>query len=172
MTIAPYNRLVKESGVPADDLVKALERSFEVERRREPGPYQPETTHDIGLYAGSRWWRLRPRRGTYDPADAAQDIDADIVQRTLFSQVLGIHDARDERLTFVGANRDAAWLQEQVDQGGFQFAVTLPPVTMAQFVRVCLQDRLMPPKSTWFVPKVRSGLVMAQLHDAGEGGKQ
>ena len=74
-------------------------------------------------------------------------------------------DARDDRLTFVGANRDEAWLQAEVDSGRFRLAITLPPVTMQQFIDVCLQDRLMPPKSTWFVPKLRSGLVMALLDD-------
>jgi uncharacterized protein (DUF1015 family) len=85
------------------------------------------------------------------------------VQRNLFGAVFGIHDARDDRLTYVGANRDARWLQDQVDAGRFRYAVTLPPVTMTQFINVCLQDKLMPPKSTWFVPKIRSGLVMAML---------
>jgi uncharacterized protein (DUF1015 family) len=172
MTIAPYNRLVEDTGVPAAEFLQALERSFVVERRQQAGPYQPDAIHDIGLYDAAGWWRLRPRPGTYDPANAAQDIDSDIVQRKLFSEVLGIHDARDDRLTFVGANRDAAWLQAQVDRGDFRYAVTLPPVTMEQFIRVCLQDRLMPPKSTWFVPKVRSGLVMALLRDGEEGEKK
>jgi uncharacterized protein (DUF1015 family) len=63
----------------------------------------------------------------------------------------------------VGANRDAEWLRAEVDSGRFRLAVTLPPVTMDQFIRVCRQDRLMPPKSTWFEPKIRSGLVMALL---------
>ena len=78
-------------------------------------------------------------------------------------QVLGVSDARDERIIYVGANRDAAWLQAQVDQGLHGCAITLPPVTMEQFIRVCLQNKLMPPKSTWFVPKIRSGLVMAMV---------
>jgi uncharacterized protein (DUF1015 family) len=162
MTIAPYNRLVKvpdESG----DLIEGLSRRFEVVPRDDETPYQPERTHDIGLYRGGRWWQLRPRADAFDPADAAQDIDADIVQRCIMSECLGLEDARDGRITYVGANRDAAWLQEQVDAGSHGCAVTLPPVTMDQFIRVCLQDRLMPPKSTWFVPKIRSGLVMAMV---------
>jgi uncharacterized protein (DUF1015 family) len=162
MTIAPYNRLVEASAVPAGDLVAALRANFEVEPQ-PGGAYQPERTHDIGLYDGTRWWRLRPRPGTFDPSDAAQDIDADIVQRKFFAELLHVTDARDERLTFVGANRDANWLQAEVDSGRFRLAVTLAPVTMRQFVDVCLQDKLMPPKSTWFVPKIRSGLVMALL---------
>lgn len=163
MTIAPYNRLVDDVGVSNAALMERLGRSFEVEAWRGTGAFQPETTHQIGLYDGTRWWCLRPRPGTFDPADAAQAIDADIVQRHLFAEVLGIVDARDDRLTFVGANRDAAWLQGEVDAGRFRYAVTLPPVTMQQFIDVCLQNRLMPPKSTWFVPKVRSGLVVALL---------
>jgi uncharacterized protein (DUF1015 family) len=162
MTIAPYNRLIENEVAPLGDVPAALGKNFEVERLSST-PYQPNRTHEIGFYDGSTWWRLRPRAGTFDPADAAQDIDADIVQRRLFSDVFGIHDARDDRLTFVGANRDARWLQSEVDAGRFRYAVTLPPVTMRQFIDVCLQDRLMPPKSTWFVPKIRSGLVMALL---------
>jgi uncharacterized protein (DUF1015 family) len=158
MAIAPYNRLVADVAAP---LPEALRRSFEVTKSEHA--FQPDATHQIGLYDGRAWWRLRPREGTYDPADAAQDIDADIVQRKLFAEVFGITDARDERITYVGANRDAQWLQAEVDSGRFACAVTLPPVTMEQFIKVCRQNRLMPPKSTWFVPKVRTGLVVALL---------
>ena len=167
MHIAPYNRLVDAGGIEAAALHAALEASFAVDPAPVPGAYQPAQAHDIGLYDGARWWRLRPRPGTFDATDAAQDIDADVVQRLFFDQVLGIRDARDERLTYVGANRDAQWLQGEVDAGRHDLAVTLPPVTMAQFVAVCLQDRLMPPKSTWFVPKIRTGLVMALLAERG-----
>jgi uncharacterized protein (DUF1015 family) len=163
MTIAPYNRLVQSSINPVGDLMLALRNTFDLHSHDGLGAFQPVATHEIGLYDGNRWWRLEPRQGTFDPNDAAQDIDADIVQRHLFGGVFGIHDARDDRLTYVGANRDARWLQDQVDAGRFRYGVTLPPVTMTQFINVCLQDKLMPPKSTWFVPKIRSGLVMAML---------
>jgi len=162
MTIAPYNRLVDASAVPRGDLIALLRTNFHVDPQ-PGGAYQPEQTHDVGLYDGTRWVRLRPKSGTFDPRDAAEDIDAAIVQRRFFADVLHVADARDDRLTFVGANRDAHWLQKEVDSGRFRLAVTLPPVTMRQFVDVCLQDKLMPPKSTWFVPKIRSGLVMALL---------
>ena len=160
MTIAPYNRLVVE--IPGTlAFPQALLPSFEVTRRDRA--FQPTATHEIGFYDGKAWWLLRPRPGTYEPADAAQDIDADIVQRKLFAEAFGIADARDERIAYVGANRDAAWLQAEVDSGRFACALTLPPVTMQQFINVCRQNRLMPPKSTWFVPKARTGLVMALL---------
>ena len=163
MTIAPYNRLVDMARDQRAALVTGVQRSFQVERHPGPGALQPVQTHEIGLYDGSSWWSLHPRPGTFDPADAAQDIDADIVQRRIIEQVLGVADARDQRITYVGANRDAEWLQGQVDAGLHGCAITLPPVTMEQFIRVCLQNRLMPPKSTWFVPKIRSGLVMAMV---------
>jgi uncharacterized protein (DUF1015 family) len=162
MTIAPYNRLVQ---LPDDagDLVEGVARRFEIAPQADRVPFQPERSHDIGLYHNRQWLHLRPKAGAYDPADAAQDIDADIVQRCIMDECLGLPDARDGRITYVGANRDAAWLQAQVDAGTHGCAITLPPVTMDQFIRVCLQDKLMPPKSTWFVPKIRSGLVMAMV---------
>ncbi|MFN8574989.1 MAG: DUF1015 family protein [Gemmatimonadaceae bacterium] len=169
MTIAPYNRLVDRDGVPAGDLLPRIRQYFDVEAHTGPA-LQPTTTHEIGLYDGAKWWRLRPLPGTFDPTDAAQDIDADVCQRLLFAGVLGITDARDDRLTFVGANRDADWLQAEVDSGRQALAVTLPAVTMRQFIDVCLQGQLMPPKSTWFVPKIRSGLVMALLAAAPSKG--
>ena len=163
MTIAPYNRMVDLARDQRSGLATRLQRSFQVEPHKEFGALQPQRTHEIGLYDGSAWWCLSPKPGTFDPADAAQDIDADIVQRQIIEQVLGVADPRDERIVYVGANRDAAWLQAQVDDGLHGCAITLPPVTMEQFIRVCLQDKLMPPKSTWFVPKIRSGLVMAMV---------
>jgi uncharacterized protein (DUF1015 family) len=90
-----------------------------------------------------------------------ETVDADIVQRRLFHDALGIDDPRDGRLTFVGGDRDAGYLRRRVDSGEFAYAVTLPPVTMEQFIQVCRQGRFMPPKSTWFQPKLRMGLVMA-----------
>jgi uncharacterized protein (DUF1015 family) len=163
MTIAPYNRLVDVARDQRAALVSGLQQAFQVERHPGPGALQPVKTHDIGLYDGSTWWHLSPKPGTFDPNDAAQDIDADIVQRRIIEPVLGVNDARDDRITYVGANRDANWLQSQVDQGLHGCAITLPPVTMEQFINVCMQNKLMPPKSTWFVPKIRSGLVMAMV---------
>ena len=163
MAISPYNRLVRLPGEHDGTAVDAaLERSFDVSPAGDE-PLQPHATHVIGVYtADGGWRRAVPRAGVYDEADAAASIDHDIVQRTLFAD-LGIPDAADERLTFVGANRDAAWLAAEVDGGRADLAVTLPAVTMDQFVAVCRQRRMMPPKSTWFEPKIRSGLVMAYL---------
>lgn len=162
MGISPYNRLV-QSALGFEEIRTGLEANFSVEALDSGSGYQPRDTHHVGLYAEGTWYRLEPRPGAFGPDNAVEVIDADIVQRKLFSEVLGILDAADERLRYVGANKDAAYLAREVDAGRCRYAVTLPAVTMPQFIEVCRQNRFMPPKSTWFEPKVRSGLVMALL---------
>lgn len=162
MSISPYNRLV-DSERSFEEIRPELETAFEVEALPDAAGYQPKTTHDIGLYAQGDWFRLRPKSGTFDPANAVEVIDADIVQRKLFAELLSIADAADARLRYVGNNKDAGYLAREVDAGTASYAVTLPAVTMSQFIDVCRQNRFMPPKSTWFEPKVRSGLVVALL---------
>ena len=166
MGIRPYNRLVHTSALPTDQLTAAIGEKFGIDTPTETDFYQPTETHDIGLYTPERGWlRLRPLPGTFDPDDAADAIDHGIVQKNLFAHVFGMVHAGDDRLTFVGSNKDTAWLQGEVDNGRASYAVTLPAVTLDEFIEVCRQNRLMPPKSTWFEPKVRSGLVMALLDD-------
>ncbi|MCH2063302.1 MAG: DUF1015 family protein [Roseibacillus sp.] len=162
MGLAPYNRLVAAPGITRAHLEKALRESFEIESLDLP-EYQPDEVHEIGLYLEGAWLKLVPRDSAFDDSNAAQSIDSDIVQRHLFAGVLGIEDPRAKELTFVGGNRDAAYLRAEVDAGRHDLAVTLAPVTIDQFIEVCRQNRIMPPKSTWFQPKIRSGLVMALL---------
>jgi uncharacterized protein (DUF1015 family) len=164
MGISPYNRLVAESAEAIGNLEERLRESFEIGGSTSSEPYRPTRLHQIGLFKKEcGWLHLRPRPEAYDAADAAASIDHDIVQRRLFEGVFGIPDAGDRRLSFVGATKDATWLQSQVEQGLATYAVTLPAVTMPQFIAVCRQNKMMPPKSTWFEPKIRSGLVMALL---------
>lgn len=162
MHISPYNRLVTDVARPLDEPTEAFAGVFDVSPAPTDGPFQPLKTHDIGFYRpDTRWLRLRPRPDAFDPEDPARSIDHDIVQRLLFDDILGISDPADHRLGFVGANHDAAWLQREVDTERALMAVTLPPVTMEQFAAVCQNARMMPPKSTWFEPKIRSGLVIS-----------
>lgn len=163
MEIKPYNRLVDIEPHGSDEDLQRLEVAFDVRELDGVEAYQPEDSDKIGLYRAGRWMELTPKPGTYDAANAAESIAAGIVQRNFFSEVLGIPDAGDARLRFVGSNRDARYLRDRVDSGEYGYAVTLPAVTMREFIDVCLQDRLMPPKSTWFEPKLRSGLVIALL---------
>ncbi len=163
LRLEPYNRLVADVGLERESLLQRLSGSFEITPLGNLPAYRPEQIHDIGLYLPGQWYRLVPQSGTYDPENAAESIDADIVQRHLLDAVLGIDDARDQRIHFVGGNKDATWLKSQVDAGKYGLAISLAPVTMDQFIAVCEQNRFMPPKSTWFDPKIRSGLVMALL---------
>ena len=169
MGLAPHNRLVEGPRMPLREMLPALERGFRVESLPGVRAFQPAVTHEIGLYGFREWRRLTPLEGTYDPASAVETVDADIVQRRFFDEVLGIHDPRDGRLTFVGGDRSASYLRRRVDSGEFAYAVTLPPVTMEQFLRVCRQGRFMPPKSTWFQPKVLLGLVTALAGASSRG---
>lgn len=163
LRLEPYNRLVEDTGISGPSLVERLKGSFSVEPRGPLPSFRPGEVHRIGLYTQRQWYELVPKPHTFDPSNAAQSIDADIVQRHIFDAVLGITDARDRRLNFVGGNKDAAYLKSRVDSGEYAFAISLAPVTMDQFIAVCEQNRFMPPKSTWFDPKIRSGLVMALL---------
>lgn len=164
MGISPYNRLVIESEDVIEDLEERLKQSFEIGGSTSTTPYEPTRQHQIGLFSKDHGWlHLRPLPGTFDPEDAAASIDHDIVQRRLFDRVFGIRESGDTRLTFVGATKDAGWLQTQVQDGKAAYAVTLAAVTMQRFIEVCRQNKMMPPKSTWFEPKIRSGLVMALL---------
>lgn len=162
MGLAPYNRLVAPKTSAVSDWEAGLNDTFEI-TRLDVDSFQPDETHAIGMYRSGHWWKLTPRDGCFDSSNAVQSIDSDIVQRHIFDGMLGITDPRDAQLTFVGGNKDAVYLRQQVDSGRHEFAITLAPVTMQQFVEVCRQNRFMPPKSTWFEPKIRSGLVSALL---------
>ena len=163
LRLEPYNRLVKDVGVSAAEILRQLEQQFTVEPLGALPSYRPEGIHDIGLYLEGDWHRLTPRPGSYDPDNAAASIDPYIIQRHFLDAILGLSNPRDKRINYGGGNKDSVWLKAQVDAGRYQLAMSVAPVTMDQFVAVCEQNRFMPPKSTWFDPKIRSGLVVALL---------
>lgn len=158
MGLASYNRLVRELPIEEDELLRRLIGDFEITRSDEA----PELSHHrIGLYVGGHWYVLEAMAHTYDPDNAVENIDADIVQRCLFQRILGIKDPRSNQLNFVGGDRSVDYLVSRVDSGEFAFAVVMAPVAMEQIIDVCEQDRFMPPKSTWFEPKIRIGLCIS-----------
>ncbi|MCA9088131.1 MAG: DUF1015 domain-containing protein, partial [Planctomycetaceae bacterium] len=161
--LEPYNRLLPLNGLAAADFLQKLESNFEVAELEGVETFRPAAVHEFGLYLARKWYRLTPREGSYNPADAAESIDADIIQRHIIDGILGMSDARDKRINYVGGNKDAAYLKSRVDAGAYDLALSLAPVTMAQFVAVCEQNKFMPPKSTWFDPKIRTGLVISLL---------
>lgn len=165
MHLEPYNRLLSTGGLTTEILLSKLAAKFIVTILGPLQSYRPSALHEIGLYARGNWHRLVPQPGSFNPASAAQSIDADIAQRHIIDGVLGLADPRDKRINYVGGNKDAEYLKARVDAGDYDLALSLAPVTMEQFIAVCRQDQFMPPKSTWFDPKIRSGLVIALLED-------
>ncbi len=164
--LEPYNRLLPSCGVSADSLLARLQEHFTVTPLGDRDSFRPETVHRIALYLpDAGWFELQPLSGSFDETDAAASIDAAIVQHRILDEILGLTDPRDARINYVGGNKDAAYLKARVDSGDYDLAISLAPVTMEQFVAVCEQNRFMPPKSTWFDPKIRSGLVMALLEE-------
>lgn len=161
--LEPYNRLLPLNGNSSEEFLKKLEPNFTITKIGQVAPYRPDSVGKIGLYLEGAWYELTPRSGTFNPDNAAESIDSDIIQRHIIDGILGMSDARDKRINYVGGNKDAAYLVQRVDQGDYALALSVAPVTMKQFVDVCEQNLFMPPKSTWFDPKIRSGLVIALL---------
>lgn len=161
--LEPYNRLLPLNGLSRDEFLAKLSRKFDVQPLGTVAPYRPAAVNTLGCYCGGQWSVVTPKTGVFNANDAAESIDSDIVQRLIIDEILGMPDGRDKRINYVGGNKDAAYLKSRVDAGEYNLAISLAPVTMDQFCAVCEQNKFMPPKSTWFDPKIRSGLVMAIL---------
>ncbi|MCA8991657.1 MAG: DUF1015 domain-containing protein [Planctomycetaceae bacterium] len=161
--LEPYNRLLPLNGLSAEEFLGKVQEQFELESLGAVDTYRPDAVNKFGLYIGGSWHSLTPKAGSFNPDDAAEAIDAAIIQQHIIDGLLGMSDARDKRINYVGGNKDAAYLKARVDAGDYDLALSLAPVTMDQFVAVCEQNKFMPPKSTWFDPKIRTGLVISLL---------
>jgi len=164
LLILDYNRVVRDlAGRTPDAFLVEIEGSFEVEPTEEP---KPGEVHEYGMYLGGRWYRLRARPGSFPEDDPVRALDVAILQENLLAPVLGIGDPRsDERIGFVGGIRGLGELQRLVDSGDWAVAFALHPTTIEQLFSVADAGRVMPPKSTWFEPKLRSGLIVRPLSD-------
>ncbi len=164
LLILDYNRVVRDlAGRTPDAFLKEIEGAFEVEPAEHP---KPEHLHEYGMYLGGRWYRLKARPGTYPENDPVRGLDVAILQENLLAPVLGIGDPRsDERIEFVGGIRGLGELERLVDSGEWAVAFALHPTTIEQLFSVADAGRVMPPKSTWFEPKLRSGLIVRPLAD-------
>jgi uncharacterized protein (DUF1015 family) len=160
MQILAYNRLVRDlAGRSADALLAALAERFDVAPSLSPAPAGPLA---FGAYlGGGRWVELRVRPGSYDAADPVASLDASICQDQLLAPIFGIDDPRrDRNVDFVGGIRGARELERRVDEEGWSLALHLHPTRIEQLMAVSDAGLLMPPKSTWFEPKLRSGLFL------------
>lgn len=164
LTILDYNRVVKDlNGMTPAGFLSALQEDFVVEAKGE-APYKPQHMHEFSLYMEGTWYSLTAREGTFVPDDPIGVLDVDISSRLILDKLLGIKDLRsDKRIDFVGGLRGLAELKRRVDSGEMKMALALYPVSMQQIMDIADSGNIMPPKATWFEPKLRSGLVIHKL---------
>ena len=165
LTILDYNRVVKDlNGMTATEFLKALAENFTVE---DMGTeiYRPQQLHEFSLYLEEHWYKLKTKPGTYNDQDPIGVLDVDISSRLILDHLLNIKDLRtDKRIDFVGGLRGLGELKRRVDSGEMKMALALYPVTMKQIMDIADSGKIMPPKATWFEPKLRSGLVIHRLN--------
>ena len=166
LTILDYNRVVKDlNGMSSAEFLEALTADFIVEKKGEQ-EYHPARLHEFSLYLDGLWYSLVAKEGTYDDSDPIGVLDVDISSRLILDKLLNITDLRsDKRIDFVGGLRGLGELKRRVDSGEMRMALALYPVTMQQIMDIADSGKIMPPKATWFEPKLRSGLVIHKLDD-------
>jgi uncharacterized protein (DUF1015 family) len=164
LTILDYNRVVKDlNGLSSEAFLEALSQDFDVE---DMGTdiYKPARLHEFSLYLDEHWYRLTAHEGTYDASDPIGVLDVDISSRLILDKILNIGDLRSSnRIDFVGGLRGLGELKRRVDNGEMRAALALYPVSMQQIIDIADSGKIMPPKATWFEPKLRSGLVIHKL---------
>lgn len=164
LTILDYNRVVKDlNGLTSEQFIEALKKNFDVEDKGT-GIYKPDHLHNFSMYLDGKWYSLTAKPGTFDDTDPIGVLDVDISSRLILNDILGIKDLRsDKRIDFVGGLRGLEELKRRVDSGEMRMALALYPVTMKQIMDIADSGKIMPPKATWFEPKLRSGLIIHKL---------
>ena len=164
LTILDYNRVVKDlNGHPPAEFLALLEKDFVVSPQGTE-PYRPARLHEFSLYLKGEWYSLMLKPGLVDETDPIESLDVSISSKRILDEILGIKDLRsDKRIDFVGGLRGLGELKRRVDSGEMQMALALYPVSMQQIIRIADSGNIMPPKATWFEPKLRSGLVVHKL---------
>lgn len=164
LTILDYNRVVKDLGChTSDEFLQTLEKDFEV-TCMGGSAYKPAQPHEFSLYLDEKWYRLRVLPGRFDENDPIDVLDVTVSSRLILDELLGIKDLRrDKRIDFVGGLRGLDELKRRCDSGEMKMALALYPVSMQQIMDIADCGKIMPPKATWFEPKLRSGLVIHKL---------
>ena len=166
LNIIDYNRVVKDlNGLSADEFLTKLNDNFIVTEIGEE-IYTPNKLHNFSLYLGGKWYSLTAKEGTYDDNDPIGVLDVTISSNLILRDILNIQDLRsDKRIDFVGGIRGLGELKKRVDSGEMAMALALYPVSMKQLIDIADTGNIMPPKATWFEPKLRSGLIIHKLND-------
>lgn len=164
LTILDYNRVVKDlNGLTPEQFINALSKNFIIEKKGSE-TYKPLCIHNFSLYLDGCWYSLTAKEGTYNDSDPIGVLDVDISTRLILNEILNIQDLRsDKRIDFVGGLRGLEELKKRVDSGDMKAALALYPVSMKQIMDIADSGAIMPPKATWFEPKLRSGLVIHKL---------
>ena len=164
LTILDYNRVVKDlNDMSSEEFLAALQVNFIVEDKGTE-IYKPQQLHEFSLYLDQHWFSLKAKEGTYDNSDPIGVLDVDISSRLILDEILNIGDLRSsQRIDFVGGLRGLKELKRRVDSGEMRAALALYPVSMQQIMDIADSGKIMPPKATWFEPKLRSGLVIHKL---------
>ena len=161
LKIMDYNRVVKDlNGLTVEQFIEALQKDFVVEKSSE-NPYKPAKLHNFSMYLSGAWYSLTAKEGTYDDNDPIGVLDVTVLSNLVLDRILGIKDLRtDKRIDFVGGIRGLGELKKRVDSGEMAVAFALYPVSMDQLINIADTGNIMPPKTTWFEPKLRSGLFI------------
>ena len=164
LQIIDYNRVVKDlNGLTPHEFLEKLKENFIVEEKGVQ-IYKPKKLHNFSLYIDGKWYSLTAKEGTYDDNDPIGILDVTISSDLILRDILGIKDLRsDKRIDFVGGIRGLEELQHRVDSGEMKMALALYPVSMKQLMDIADTGNIMPPKTTWFEPKLRSGLIIHKL---------
>lgn len=164
LKVMDYNRVVKDlNGLTDEEFLQKLTDNFVVEQKGEE-IYHPAALHNFALYLSGKWYSLTAKEGTYDDSDPIGVLDVKISSDYILRDILNIVDLRtDKRIDFVGGIRGLEELKNRVDSGEMKMALALYPVTMRQIIDIADSGNIMPPKATWFEPKLRSGLIIHKL---------
>lgn len=164
LTIIDYNRVVKDlNGLTDEAFLQKLTNDFEIEKKGE-NIFKPTKLHEFAIYLSGNWYALTARPDTYNDNDPIGVLDVTISSNLILDKILGIKDLRtDKRIDFVGGIRGLGELKKRVDSGEMKVALALYPVSMKQLIDIADTGNIMPPKTTWFEPKLRSGLVIHSL---------
>ncbi len=165
MYILDYNRVVKDlHGMSEEEFIDKIAEMFEVEVYNKNEPFKPQNVHEFGMYLSGKWYQLKARKEIFDASDPIDSLDVAILQNNILEKLLDITDPRnDERIDFVGGIRGLTELEKRVDEEGYKVAFSLYPTTIDQLLSVADAGKVMPPKSTWFEPKLCSGVVIHKL---------
>ena len=166
LTVIDYNRVIKDlNGLTPEEFLDKVRENFDVVENG-PAIYKPNKLHNFGLYLGGKWYSLTAKEGRYNDNDPIGVLDVTISSNLILHDILGIEDLRtSKRVDFVGGIRGLEELQRRVDSGEMVAALALYPVSMQQIIDIADTGNIMPPKTTWFEPKLRSGLIVHKLED-------